>query len=238
MARFAGLLTATLGRWELEKRRLAPEGLEARKEELRHSVSGRILRIFGVESLRNGPAPAPARARLVVANHRAALDIGILLHELGGIFLSRADLADWPVVGQLASEAGTIFVDRDDRRSGAAAIRAVRRRLKAGGSVMIFPEGATFAGDEVQPFHAGAFIAARGLDVEIVPVGLAYPHGVEYVDVSFVEHVEELARRPHTRVGIAFGEPFLAEGRPAALAEHAHGVVQSLVREARALAER
>ncbi len=212
---------------------------ERRKEELRHSVSGRILDILGVELRRNGPAPMGDRAQLVVANHRAALDIGILLHELGGTFLSRADLAEWPVVGRLAREADTIFVDREDRSSGAAAIRSMRRSLKSGKSVMIFPEGATFAGDDVQPFHAGAFIAARGLDVEVVPVGLAYPPGVEYVGgITFVEHVEGLARRPRTRVGVAFGEPFPAEGRADALAERSHAVVQSLVREARELANR
>lgn len=236
MTRFAGLLATTLARWEVDKRRLDEASLRRLKDELRHSVSGRILDIFGVDVRRAGFPPRHEGARLVVANHRAALDIGVLLHEVGGTFLSRADLAEWPVVGRLAREADTIFVDREDRGSGAAAIRAMRRSLKAGGSVMIFPEGATFAGDEVRPFHAGAFIAARGLDVQILPVGLAYPPGVEYVGVSFVEHVEALARRPQTRVGVAFGEPFPAEGRASALAERAHGAVESLVRDARALA--
>jgi len=236
LARFAGVLAETSLRWELEKRRLPERALERRKDELRHSVSGRILRTFGVETRVSGHLPPPSRARLVVANHRAALDIGILLHEVGGAFLSRADLAEWPVVGRLAREADTIFVDRDDQRSGARAIRAMRRQLKAGGSVMIFPEGATFAGDEVRPFKAGAFIAARGLDVEIVPVGLAYPPGTEYVDVSFGSHVEALARRRRTPVGVALGTPFLAQGRSATLAKEAHAAVQSLVLDARALA--
>ncbi len=236
LARFAGVLTETTARWELEKRWLAEDALERRKDELRHSVSGRILRTFGVELRTNGHLPPPSRARLVVANHRAALDIGILLHAVGGTFLSRADLAEWPVVGRLAREANTIFVDRDDRGSGARAIRTMRRQLKAGGSVMIFPEGATFEGDEVRPFKAGAFIAARGLDVDIVPVGLAYPPGTEYVGVSFVEHVEALARRPRTPVGVALGTPFPAKGRSATLAKEAQRAVESLVTEARALA--
>jgi 1-acyl-sn-glycerol-3-phosphate acyltransferase len=236
LARFAGVLAETSARWEVEKRWLDPAALERRKAELRHSVSGRILRAFGVELRTSGQLPPPTRARLVVANHRAALDIGILLHQVGGSFLSRADLEDWPVVGRLAREADTIFVDRDDRGSGARAIRAMRRHLKAGGSVMIFPEGATFEGDEVRPFKAGAFIAARGLDVEIVPVGLAYPPGAEYVDVSFVEHVEAIARRRRTPVGVALGTPFLAKGRSATLAKEAHATVQSLVADARTLA--
>lgn len=236
LARFAGILAETSARWELSKRRLDEAARERRKDELRKSVSGRILHAFGVELHARGQPPPPTGARLVVANHRAALDIGVLLHEVGGTFLSRADLADWPVVGRLASEANTIFVDREDRGSGAKAIRTMRRQLKAGGSVMIFPEGATFAGDEVRPFKAGAFIAARGLDVSIVPVGLAYPRGTEYVGVSFGSHVEAIARRRRTRVGVALGAPFAATGRSATLAKKAHAAVQSLVDDARALA--
>jgi 1-acyl-sn-glycerol-3-phosphate acyltransferase len=208
--------------------------LEALKESLRHSVSDRILALFGVELVRSGAIPPHDGPRLVVANHRAALDIGILLHEVGGIFLSRADLEGWPIVGPLAREANTIFVDREDRRSGAKAIRAMRRRLQEGQSVMIFPEGATYTGDEVRPFQPGAFVACRGLGVQVLPIGLAYPPGTEYVGVSFVDHVTALARRPRTRVGVAVGAPFLADGRPAALAEQSHASVARLVAEARA----
>ena len=175
----------------------------------------------------------PARPRLIIANHRTALDIGILLHELGGSFLSRADLRDWPLVGKVAREADTIFVDRANRSSGASAIRAMRRRLRGGKSVMVFPEGVTCRGDVVQPFQAGAFVAVRGLDVDIVPVGLAYPHGIEYVDQTFVEHVGRLAARRRTMVGVAVGEPIRAEGKPSEIAQHCHREVQALVYRAR-----
>ncbi len=238
LATFAGILTGTTALWEADRRRLPPERHEARKEELRHMTSRGILKTFGVQLHREGAVPPRTGARLVVANHRAALDIGVLLAEVGGTFLSRADLAEWPVVGRLAREADTIFVDREDRSSGASAIRAMRRRLREGGSVMIFPEGATFVGDEVRSFQPGAFIAARGLPVEILPVGLAYPPGTEYVGVSFVEHVRQLARRRRTDVGVVVGEPFAAEGRPAEIAAHAHRVVQTLTSRARALSSR
>ena len=238
LATFAGVLSTTTAVWEVDSRRLPPERHEARREELRHWTSHRILDIFGVRVHRDGVAPPRRGARLVVSNHRAALDIGVLLAELGGTFLSRSDLAGWPVVGRLARAADTIFVDRENRSSGASAIRAMRRRLKEGGSVMIFPEGATFVGDEVRPFHPGAFIAARGLPVEILPVGLAYPPGTEYVDMSFVDHVRELARRPRTNVGVAFGEPFEALGKPADVAAHAHRMVETLVARARAIPSR
>jgi lyso-ornithine lipid O-acyltransferase len=237
MAAFPAYLAGVLAAWELE--RLVVDDGPRRDERLqvyRRRVSGHILRLFGVEIRRVGSLDRGTGPRLIVANHRTALDIGVLLHEVGGIFLSRSDLAEWPLVGRVAKEANTIFVDREDRRSGALAIRTMRRRLREGQSVMVFPEGATFVGDEVRPFLPGAFVAARGLGAEIVPVGLAYPEGLEYVGVPFVEHVRAVASRPRTRVGVHVGAPFPADGKPAALAERAQMMVQSLVHSARAVA--
>jgi 1-acyl-sn-glycerol-3-phosphate acyltransferase len=171
--------------------------------------------------------------RLVVANHRSPFDIGILLSLFGGHALSRADLARWPVIGIAAQRAGTIFVEREKAESGASAIRAVRKKLVSGASILVFPEGSTFAGDEVRPFKPGAFTALRGLDAQIVPVGLAYDPGAEWVDEGFVAHVLRVTSRPQTRCVVAIGSP-LPLGRSAretcAATEQA---VQGLVRQAR-----
>jgi 1-acyl-sn-glycerol-3-phosphate acyltransferase len=177
----------------------------------------------------------PARgARLVVANHRSPFDIGVLLGLFGGHPLSRADLAQWPVLGMAAKRAGTIFVDREDTSSGAAAIRAIRSRLQAGATILVFPEGHTHAGDEVRPFRGGALSAVRGLDVEIVPVGLAYDPGTEFVEESFVNHVMRVAQRKRTRIVVQVGQSRAPEGKTAALAQALTEDVQNLVDQARA----
>jgi 1-acyl-sn-glycerol-3-phosphate acyltransferase len=177
--------------------------------------------------------PEQRGPRLVVANHRSPFDIGVLLALFGGHALSRADLANWPVLGLAARRAGTIFVDRDQAGSGASAIRAIRKRLMEGASILVFPEGGTFAGDEVRPFRGGAFSALRGLDVEIVPVGLAYDPGSEFVDESFVEHVLRVSRRQETRCVVHLGTPRIARGRAQELAEELREEVQVLVGRAR-----
>jgi 1-acyl-sn-glycerol-3-phosphate acyltransferase len=133
-----------------------------------------------------------------------------------------------------ARRAGTIFVDRDHAGSGASAIRAIRRRLQDGASILVFPEGGTFSGDQVRPFRAGAFAALRGIDVEIVPVGLAYDPGSEFVDETFVEHVLRVARRPVTRCVVHIGTPQMAGGRANDLASQLRAEVQALVDQARA----
>jgi lyso-ornithine lipid O-acyltransferase len=193
-----------------------------------HATGGRV-------SLTPDSQVPPQRgARLVVANHRSPFDIGVLLALFGGHALSRADLAHWPVLGLAARRAGTIFVDRESGSSGAAALRTIRRQLRAGASILIFPEGGTFEGDEVRPFKPGALAALRGLDVEIVPVGLAYDPGAEFSDETFVGHVVRVTGRPETRCVVRIGTPIRVEGSSRDLPDRLQSEVQGLVHQARA----
>lgn len=198
----------------------------------------RLLSMFGMRVLLEPGPPTPASgARLVVANHRSPADIIVLLTLFGGQFLGQAAIARWPIIGTAARKAGTVWVDRERGSSGAAAIRAIRRRLEDGATMLVFPEGTTFAGDEVRTFRAGALRAVLGLDVEIVPVGLAYDEGVEWVDGTFLDHMIKIARRRQTRVAVKVGEPMLVgrDMRTATLARDLQARVQQLVREAREL---
>jgi 1-acyl-sn-glycerol-3-phosphate acyltransferase len=194
-----------------------------------------LLELFGVEQHWASARPPPAeRARLVVANHRSPIDIILMLQHFRGSVLARHDLEGWPVMGRAAREGGTIFVDRKDPRSGVKAIREIRRRLQAGNTVIVFPEGTTHAGDEVWPFLGGAFAAVSGLDAEVLPIGIAYDPGAEFVDASFLAHLQRAAQRRKTRVALCVGAPRDAGRDRAALAEDMRRAVQGLVHTARA----
>lgn len=206
----------------------------ARRHKMR--VTARVLRIFGIRLQVHGAVPEEG-TYLVVANHRSAFDIAVLMSVLGGAFLSRADLKHWPIAGRLAILAETIFVERGNQRSGANAIRAIRRRLKSGGTALVFPEGTTLAGDEVRPFRRGAF-AALSENAKVLPVGLAYPPGTEFTQPSFVEHIKAIARRPSTEVHMVIGEATVALGKPAEIATHYCAEVQQLTLDARTEADR
>ena len=193
-----------------------------------------LLWLFGVSARWSGAsASAPKGARLVVSNHRSPLDILLLLEHFGGVVLSRADLATWPILGPAARKAETIFVDRESTLSGVLAVRALRDRLSTQHTVIVFPEGTTVAGDEVRPFQQGAFAAARGLPVEIVPVGIAYPPGSEFLNESFAEHMTRMARRPRTHVACVVGEPRPMPSARKGIAEQLRTDVQELVQRAR-----
>lgn len=193
-----------------------------------------LLWLFGVSASWSGASvPEAKSARLIVSNHRSPLDILLLLERFGGVMLSRADLATWPILGPAARKAETIFVDRENTLSGVLAVRALRDRLTAQHTVIVFPEGTTLAGDEVRPFQQGAFAAARGLPVEIVPVGIAYPPGSEFLNETFGEHMTRMARRPRTEVACVIGEPRPMSTARKGIAEQVREDVQELVYRAR-----
>jgi 1-acyl-sn-glycerol-3-phosphate acyltransferase len=204
--------------------------------------SDALLALFSIGVL----APSPprrerGRGRLVVANHRSTIDIAVLLRTFGGRMVSRADLSGWPLVGAAARSVGTIFVDRGSAMSGAKTIRLIRDALQGGDTVCLFPEGTTFEGDVVHPFHAGAFVSALRTRAEIVPVGLAYERGsgAAFVGEPFLKHLERMAGAEPSRVVACVGEPFIVgeHARAAEICDRTHAAVQALVNEARALCD-
>jgi 1-acyl-sn-glycerol-3-phosphate acyltransferase len=231
---FGGMTAAMLGAFKVHERLLSPPEREALLDRYRRTWLDATLKLFGVETVVLPGPPSPAKGpRLVVSNHRAVADIPVLLRLFDGVVVSRADLAGWPLLGEVARTAGTIFVEREQGMSRAAAARAIRRKLGEGGTVIVFPEGTTHEGDEVRPFHSGAFAAAKGLDVEVVPVGLAYAPGAEFGDESFLAHLGRTASRRSTRVVVAIGEGMPAGDDPRAMAEACRREVQELVGYAR-----
>jgi len=203
-----------------------------------------LLRIWGVdvalggEGLRaDGCYPgtdARGVGRLFVMNHRAAYDIFIALAYLEATMVSRADLAGWPVIGVAARRVGTLFVDRQSKSSGAAVMNAMTTALARGRGVMVFPEGTTYAGDEVRPFHPGGFHAAVRAGAEIVPLGMAYERAdAAFGDEEFSTHMKRLARE-RVHVALEAGAPILAAGRTTdEVREETRARVQALVNRAR-----
>lgn len=239
---FVAVTASMLGPF-VARQKLAPEGgkRDARDAWVR-AWARTLLRVFAIDLVVDGTIPARSnRGRLVVANHRSAIDIGVLLTLFGGTMVSRADLAKWPLVGAAARAAGTVFVDRSDAKSGALTVRAIQNHLASGETIVLFPEGTTFDGDEVRPFHAGAFVAAIRAEAEIVPVGLAYPRGsgAAFVDESFLSHLGRMAASDPTRMVASIGAPLPTTytDRAKAVTQAAQDAVADLVRHARTICE-
>jgi len=205
-----------------------------------------LLRLYGVNMIATGPyvergelyagrSPGTNRGRVFVMNHRSGLDIPICLAWVEATILSRADLSRWPVIGVAARRVGTLFVDRESKRSGAAAISAMVSSIEHGRAVMIYPEGTTYEGDEVRPFRAGAFLAAQRTGAEIVPIGLAYEGAAaSFGDETFAQHMMRVSGARKTRAAIVAGDPIRPDGIDVdVLREKVRSEVQRLVNAAR-----
>ncbi|HZP67021.1 MAG TPA: lysophospholipid acyltransferase family protein [Rudaea sp.] len=136
--------------------------------------SGRIVRIFGFRIRRFGE-PLPG-AVLFVANHVSWLDIELMHSQRIMSFVAKAEIARWPLIGWLATRAGTIYHQRGSAHSLGAVMERVVGRLREGMAVGVFPEGGTGQGDRVRTFHARIFQVALDAGVPVQPVALCYGH--------------------------------------------------------------
>ena len=133
-----------------------------------------LLWLFGVKLRQIGMAePAPV---LIVSNHMAWMDIQVIHAAENAGFVAKAEIADWPLIGWLASRGETLFHRRGSRDSSAGVAATITERLQQGKSVAIFPEGKVHAGDAVYRFHARLFKSAIAAEVPVQPVAIRYLH--------------------------------------------------------------
>lgn len=146
----------------------------------------RVLACLNVQvSVAGQPAEAPC---LVVCNHISWLDIMVLGSAVPVAFLSKAEVAQWPVISRLSRAGGTLFIKRGGEDAARRSIEGIRKAFKRQQSVAVFPEGTTGKGHTVLPFHPRLFAAAIESGAHVQPVALRYPHPegvhpeVPYVD--------------------------------------------------------
>ena len=131
-----------------------------------------IARATGIRVIVHGQARP--QATLYVANHISWFDIIALGGHLPLRFLSKAEVRRWPLVGWLASRAGTLYIERGNHRATAEANRRMREALELGENVCLFPEGTTSDG-QVRKFHSRLMQCAIDAGSSIQPVAIAYP---------------------------------------------------------------
>ncbi len=142
-----------------------------------------VLRCLGIR-LQNVGAPAPG-AKLLVANHVSWLDV-VAIHAVcpEARFVSKADVAGWPILGRLVDAGGTLYLRRESKRAALHVVGDVAAALRGGATVAVFPEGTTSAGDRVLPFHANLLQAAITAGVPVQPLALGYADAASRVSAT------------------------------------------------------
>jgi 1-acyl-sn-glycerol-3-phosphate acyltransferase len=111
---------------------------------------------------------------LVVINHVSWLDILVMLSAQGVCFVSKSEIKHWPLIGWLATNVGTLYIERTSRRDAMRVVHQVAEKLRSGGMVGVFPEGTTTDGASVLPFHGNLLQAAISVGCPVQPVALRF----------------------------------------------------------------
>ena len=192
---------------------------------------------FGLRiRVRGTPQDQPV---LVACNHQSWLDIVALGATLPGAFVSKAEIAGWPMLGFFARSGGrTLFISRGEMRSFQALGGELIGRLRDGERVIFFPEGTVNDAYEPMRFKPRLFAAALAAGCSVQPVALAYVggDGAAFAPMNqtqpFVPHMMRFWAARRTEVVIEFTPVIQVEGDdPRLLAQEARRqVAASLIK--------
>ncbi|TAG26419.1 MAG: 1-acyl-sn-glycerol-3-phosphate acyltransferase [Burkholderiales bacterium] len=135
--------------------------------------SKRFLELLGV-AVRIQGQPLQKGPLMAVINHVSWLDILVMLAAQPVCFVSKSEVRHWPVIGWLATNVGTLYIERASRRDALRVVHQVAENLKAGQLIGIFPEGTTSDGKSLLPFHANLLQAAIASSSPVQPVALRF----------------------------------------------------------------
>ncbi|MFK7792852.1 MAG: lysophospholipid acyltransferase family protein [Devosiaceae bacterium] len=133
------------------------------------------LRCMGVRIHQEGANLAKGPV-VLAGNHVSWLDI-VMIGASGRFrFISKDDVADWPVFGTLARLQNTLFVSRTRKTDTGKMTDDMRQALADGDRLVLFAEGTTSDGGQVLPFRPALLGALVGnaKDIMVQPFTIAY----------------------------------------------------------------
>ena len=143
------------------------------KEERIQAWALELLARLAIKLIVKG-VPAQTGPVLLASNHISWLDIMVLHAARHCRFVSKSELQHWPLVGTLASGAGTLFIERASRRDAMRVVHHMAECLRQGEILAVFPEGTTGDGVQLLPFHANLLQAAISAGAPVQPVSLHF----------------------------------------------------------------
>ncbi|MDR1389000.1 MAG: 1-acyl-sn-glycerol-3-phosphate acyltransferase [Treponema sp.] len=133
-----------------------------------------MIALTGCTMFVSGCEHIPRGGVCFVSNHVGIFDIVLALAYAGRPFgfIAKKELGLIPGLNVWIFLLGGLFIDRRHPRRALRTIDTGVKKLRAGGGMLIFPEGTRSRGGGLAPFHPGSLrLAAQSL-VPIVPVAI------------------------------------------------------------------
>lgn len=133
-----------------------------------------LLRLFRVEVRTEGQQHLPRGPAVYAANHASSLDILVVLAHLPADvrIIYKKSLSLVPLLGWSIAVGGHIPIDRSNPFRARRSLRNAAERIRAGTSVLVFPEGTRSPDGAVRHFKRGSFSLALEAGVPVVPLSL------------------------------------------------------------------
>ncbi len=160
-------------------------------------ISAALFNDLRCDGIGNWPAKGGG---LVCANHQSYLDpilIGSICPRQMN-YLARESLFRWPPFARILRMYNSIPLQREGL--GIGGLKTSLKQLRAGGLLLIFPEGTRTHDGALQPIHGGFCTLARRGNVPIIPVGIDGPF------TMWSRH-QRFPRLAGVRVRFVVGEP-------------------------------
>jgi len=121
-----------------------------------------------------GADHVPAGSAVFAANHASAADIPIVFGFLPFPFriIHKRSLSFVPLVGWCLAAGGHIAIDRSNAFRARHSLESAIARIRAGVSVVVFPEGTRSRDGSVGVFKRGSFKLAVEAGVPVVPISI------------------------------------------------------------------
>lgn len=190
-----------------------------------------LLRALNVRLTVHGEPPA--QDGLLAGNHVSWLDIAVLVSAKPVIFVSKAEIAHWPLIGWLARGGDTLFIERGAHGTQQLN-QQIAERLAEGRSVVVFPEGTTTAGPGVRRFHSRLFAGPIASDRPVLPFALRYREAsAPYVDdQSLGQNLWAILAEPCLHAELRFGPALPPAERRDTMARQTQAWVEQSLRQA------
>lgn len=111
---------------------------------------------------------------IIISNHLSYVDGVVLSSIFPVVFVSKREVKKWPVIGLWTALCGTIFINRQKKDQVRLLVVEMRKTLKEGANILLFPEGRATNGERMLPFQTAPLAAPLRNRSIIVPVNLVY----------------------------------------------------------------